>query len=81
MPRYERPHTWQASQAARQNAGPAYAEVVRAESLVVIPKSTHKQRLQENSAIFDFELTDKDLSELAKLERGFRTSGDPTHMP
>jgi diketogulonate reductase-like aldo/keto reductase len=49
--------------------------------LVVIPKSTHKQRLQENSAIFDFELTDKDLSELAKLERGFRTSGDPTHMP
>ena len=36
---------------------------------VVIPKSTHRERIEENSKIFDFELSDSDLSTLDGLDR------------
>ena len=49
--------------------------------LVVIPKSTHQKRLEENSHIFDFELTGDDMAELKRLDSNFRTCGDPTNMP
>lgn len=39
---------------------------------VVIPKSTHPGRLQENIGVFDFELSESDMREIAKLERGLR---------
>lgn len=38
--------------------------------LVVIPRSTNPARIAENAAIFDFELTDDDLAEIAGLSRG-----------
>ena len=37
--------------------------------LVVLPKSTHKERIAENARIFDFALSDADLAELDALDR------------
>lgn len=36
--------------------------------VVIIPKSTHKERMQENFNIFDFELTDEEMSRIAALD-------------
>ncbi len=35
----------------------------------VIPKSTHRERIEENAGIFDFTLSDEDLAELDMLDR------------
>ena len=35
----------------------------------VIPKSTHRERIAENGAVFDFSLTEEDLAELDALDR------------
>lgn len=37
--------------------------------LVVLPKSTHRERIAENAAIFDFSLSDADMAELDALDR------------
>jgi diketogulonate reductase-like aldo/keto reductase len=36
---------------------------------VVLPKSTHRERIEENARIFDFELSAGDLAELDGLDR------------
>jgi 2,5-diketo-D-gluconate reductase A len=36
---------------------------------VVLPKSTHRDRIEENASIFDFELSDDDLADLDRLDR------------
>lgn len=38
------------------------------QDIVVIPKSTHKERMQENRNILDFSLSPKDMEELKKLD-------------
>lgn len=38
--------------------------------VVVIPKSVHKERMEQNMDIWDFVLTDKDMAEIAKLDLG-----------
>lgn len=38
--------------------------------VVAIPKSVHKERIEENFDIFDFELTDDDMDRIAALDRG-----------
>lgn len=38
--------------------------------VVVIPKSTHKDRMEQNIAVFDFELSAEDMSEIEKLDSG-----------
>jgi diketogulonate reductase-like aldo/keto reductase len=37
--------------------------------VIVIPKSTHQNRIQENAALFDFELSDDDMATLDRLDR------------
>ena len=39
---------------------------------VVIPKSSHPERIQENIAVFDFELSEGDMRAIGGLERGLR---------
>lgn len=38
--------------------------------VVVIPKSTHKERMEQNFAIWDFALTEAEMAEIAKLDIG-----------
>ncbi|HBU67460.1 aldo/keto reductase [Lactobacillus salivarius] len=37
--------------------------------IVVIPKSVHKNRMEENFDVFDFELSDEDMQTIAKLDK------------
>ena len=37
--------------------------------IVVIPKSTHKERMEENINVFDFELSNEDMEMIAKLDK------------
>jgi 2,5-diketo-D-gluconate reductase A len=49
---------------------------------IVFPKSTHRERMEENFAIFDFELGDEDLAAISALDRGEdgRTGPHPNTM-
>ena len=44
--------------------------------IIVIPKSTHKERMAQNLQLFDFTLTDKEMNEILKLD-----TGQPIIMP
>jgi diketogulonate reductase-like aldo/keto reductase len=44
---------------------------------VVIPKSVTPGRVRENFEVFDFELSEDDLTAIAGLDRGERTGPDP----
>ena len=41
--------------------------------LVVIPKSSHEERILENSQVFDFQMNQKDMEILDSLNEDFRT--------
>jgi diketogulonate reductase-like aldo/keto reductase len=49
--------------------------------LVAIPKSTRRERILENSLVFDFSLSKEEMETLNSLNEGYRTSWDPTGMP
>ena len=38
--------------------------------VVVIPKSVHKERMQQNFDVFDFTLSAEDMTAIEKLDRG-----------
>ena len=38
--------------------------------VVVIPKSTHKERMEQNIAIWDFQLSDEDMAQISQLDIG-----------
>jgi diketogulonate reductase-like aldo/keto reductase len=48
--------------------------------IVVIPKSVHEARIVENSGVFDFELSDDDMSSINELSRGKRFGPDPDNF-
>jgi len=49
--------------------------------VVVIPKSNRRERILENSQIFDFTLSDRDMAALDGLDESLRTGWDPTGAP
>jgi 2,5-diketo-D-gluconate reductase A len=44
---------------------------------IVFPKSVKRSRMEENFAIFDFELDESDMAAISALDRGERTGPDP----
>ena len=50
------------------------------QGMVVLPKSVHAPRIQEDIDLFDFELDKADMQRLASLDRDYRTCWDPTHV-
>jgi len=51
------------------------------EGLSVIPKSTKKSRIEENSSVFDFSFTEEDMRLLTKLNENYIVAWDPTKTP
>ncbi len=49
--------------------------------LVVIPKSVRKERIVENSQVFEFTLAREEMDALDALNENFRTCWDPTESP
>ena len=48
--------------------------------VAVIPKSVRSERIDENAALFDFELTRQEMTRLDQLDEGYRTCWDPTRV-
>ena len=46
--------------------------------IIVIPKTTHKDRMQENIDLFDFTLSDDDLQAIQRLDTGHNVTGWPS---
>ena len=44
---------------------------------IVFPKSVTRSRVEENFDIFGFRLTDEEMGEISKLDRGERIGPDP----
>jgi diketogulonate reductase-like aldo/keto reductase len=46
--------------------------------IIIIPKTTHRERMIENINLFDFTLTDDDLREIRLLDTGRNVTGWPS---
>jgi len=49
--------------------------------LIAIPKSSKKERIMENSSVFDFEISKQDMKKLDGFNENLRTCWDPTDAP
>ena len=49
-------------------------------SLVVIPKSTHRERLAANADVFGITLDDTQMAALNALDQGLRTGSHPDQI-
>jgi diketogulonate reductase-like aldo/keto reductase len=48
--------------------------------LIVIPKSTHAERIRQNFDVFDFQLSDDDTKAIDAVDTGERTGADPDNF-
>ena len=48
--------------------------------VVVMPKSTHKDRIASNMQVFDFELSDDDMAIISELNKNERVGADPDNF-
>ena len=46
--------------------------------IIVIPKTTHRDRMRENINLFDFELTDAEMKEIRQMDTGHRATSWPS---
>lgn len=46
--------------------------------IIIIPKTTHVERMKENINLFDFTLSDEDLNEIKRLDTGRNVTGWPS---
>jgi diketogulonate reductase-like aldo/keto reductase len=51
------------------------------QGIIAIPRTSKKERLAENLAVFDFALTDAEMNEIAKLKRPDGRVVNPPHAP
>jgi diketogulonate reductase-like aldo/keto reductase len=49
--------------------------------LIVLPKSSHAERIRENADVFDFEISSDDMESLNNLHRNYRVAWDPSNEP
>ena len=45
--------------------------------VIVLPKSVHNTRIQQNINVFDFELDDEDMHKISAMDTGKRNGADP----
>lgn len=69
--------------AAQHGKSPAQVLIRYAidKDVVVLPKSSHRERIRENANVFDFQLTPENLATLDALNEGLITGWDPTNAP
>ncbi len=49
-------------------------------NLVVIPKSSKKERIKENASVFDYNISDEDIVKLDSMNENFRVAWDPSAL-
>jgi diketogulonate reductase-like aldo/keto reductase len=49
--------------------------------VIAIPKSTRRERIEENARVFDFTIAPDDVAALDALDESIRTCWDPTQVP
>jgi len=49
--------------------------------VIVIPKSSRKERIEENADVFDFTISSEDMNALDSFHQNFRSSWDPSRIP
>lgn len=49
-------------------------------NVVVLPKSTHKERIESNIDVYDFELSQSDIELINSCNKNIRTGSDPDHF-
>ena len=49
--------------------------------IVVIPKSSHRERINENFKVFDFELSAEEMDALKSIDKNQRIGADPENVP
>ena len=51
------------------------------QELIVIPKSVHRERIQENSKVFGFEISKEDMKKMDSFNEDLHTCWNPTNQP